>query len=39
MCGQDVLDKTKKVSADIVSGKIVPPYNKDTFGKYITSLK
>ncbi|NNU77812.1 BMP family ABC transporter substrate-binding protein [Clostridium estertheticum] len=39
MCGQDVLDKTKKVSADVVSGKIVPPYNKDTFGKYITSLK
>ncbi|MBU3161552.1 BMP family ABC transporter substrate-binding protein [Clostridium frigoris] len=34
MCGQDVLDKTKNVSADVVSGKIVPPYNKDTFGKY-----
>ena len=39
MCGQDVLDKTKKVSADIVSGKIVPPYNKDTFTKYSSTLK
>lgn len=39
MCGQDVLDKTKTVSADVVSGKIVPPYNKATFTQYMTTLK
>jgi basic membrane protein A len=39
MCGQDVIDKTKTVQQDIVSGKIVPPYNKATFGTYISTLK
>lgn len=39
MCGQDVLDKTKTVGKDIVSGKIVPPYNKATFTTYSSSLK
>lgn len=39
MCGQDVLDKTKTVQQDIVSKKIVPPYNKATFSTYIDTLK
>jgi basic membrane protein A len=39
MCGQDVLNKTKTVQQDIVSGKIVPPYNKATYSTYINGLQ
>ncbi|KLU62549.1 membrane lipoprotein TmpC precursor [Peptococcaceae bacterium CEB3] len=39
MCGQDVINKTKKVQQDIIDGKIVPPYNKATYKGYLSSLR
>jgi basic membrane protein A len=38
MCGQDVITKAKAVQQDIIGGTIVPPYNKDTYNTYISSL-
>ena len=38
MCGQDVINKTKNIQQDIISGKIVPPYNKTTYTTYINKL-
>jgi len=38
MCGQDVINKTKTIQQDIISGKIVPPYNKATYSTYIDKL-
>lgn len=38
MCGQDVINKTKTIQQDIISGKIVPPYNKATYSAYIDKL-
>lgn len=39
MCGQDVLNKANTVEQDIINGKIVPPYNKETFTAYTSTLK
>lgn len=39
MCGQDVLNKAKTVQQNIIDGKIVPPYNKDTYKTYLSTLK
>lgn len=39
MCGSDILTKAKSISNDIVSGKVVPPYNDSTYKTYIASLK
>ena len=39
LCPRDVLDDTQKVTDDIISGKIVPPYDEETFKEYIAGLE